>query len=111
MFVPVFLYLPKHISGAIKHVSKDGLYPRLRTSCGKEDCYKRSIFGQDLHSVDLEEFKYGGTNITALRLLDPERADVQRVIRDWVYDEARKGRKLQLGHTSAKVLLTLDFLT
>lgn len=58
---------------------------------------------QDLHSVDLEEFKYGGTNITALRLLDPERADVQRVVRDWVYDEARKGRKLQLGHTTAKV--------
>ncbi|RVE50834.1 hypothetical protein evm_004583 [Chilo suppressalis] len=27
--------------------------------------------------VDLEEFKYGGMNITALRLLDPERADVQ----------------------------------
>lgn len=59
---------------------------------------------QDLHSVDLEEFKYGGTNITALRLLDPERAEVQRVVRDWVYDEARKGRKLQMGHTSAKVL-------
>lgn len=54
--------------------------------------------------MDLEEFKYGGTNITALRLLDPERADVQRVVRDWVYEEARKGRKLQLGH-SAKVIL------
>jgi glutamate receptor, ionotropic, invertebrate len=64
---------------------------------------KPLVFYQDLHSVDLEEFKYGGTNITALRLLDPERTDVQRVVRDWVYDEARKGRKLQLGHTSAKV--------
>lgn len=53
--------------------------------------------------MDLEEFKYGGTNITALRLLDPERSDVQRVVRDWVYEEARKGRKLQLGH-SAKVI-------
>lgn len=52
----------------------------------------------------MEEFKYGGTNITALRLLDPERAEVQRVVRDWVYDEARKGRKLQLGHTSSKVI-------
>lgn len=62
---------------------------------------------QDLHSVDLEEFKYGGTNITAIRLLDPERADVQRVVRDWVYDEARKGRKLQLGHTTAKVITYL----
>ena len=26
---------------------------------------------QDLHMVELEDFKYGGTNITALRLVDP----------------------------------------
>lgn len=65
--------------------------------------FTQLIFVQDLHSVDLEEFKYGGTNITALRLLDPDRTDVQRVVRDWVYDEARKGRKIQLGHTTAKV--------
>ncbi|XP_028173816.1 glutamate receptor ionotropic, kainate 2 isoform X2 [Ostrinia nubilalis] len=70
------------------------------------DYHSYLITSLDLHSVDLEEFKYGGTNITALRLLDPERADVQRVIRDWVYDEARKGRKLQLGHTSAKENMT-----
>ncbi|XP_023937995.2 glutamate receptor ionotropic, kainate 2 isoform X4 [Bicyclus anynana] len=70
------------------------------------DYHSYLITSLDLHSVDLEEFKYGGTNITALRLLDPERAEVQRVVRDWVYDEARKGRKLQLGHTSAKENMT-----
>ncbi|CAH2047173.1 unnamed protein product, partial [Iphiclides podalirius] len=70
------------------------------------DYHSYLITSLDLHSVDLEEFKYGGTNITALRLLDPERSDVQRVVRDWVYDEARKGRKLQLGHTSAKENMT-----
>ncbi|XP_063381391.1 glutamate receptor ionotropic, kainate 2 isoform X3 [Cydia fagiglandana] len=70
------------------------------------DYHSYLITSLDLHSVDLEEFKYGGTNITSLRLLDPERADVQRVVRDWVYDEARKGRKLQLGHTSAKENMT-----
>ncbi|XP_063826740.1 glutamate receptor ionotropic, kainate 2 isoform X4 [Ostrinia nubilalis] len=73
------------------------------------DYHSYLITSLDLHSVDLEEFKYGGTNITALRLLDPERADVQRVIRDWVYDEARKGRKLQLGHTSAKTETALMY--
>lgn len=52
--------------------------------------------------MDLEEFKYGGTNITSLRLLDPERLEVQKVIRDWVYDESRSGLKLQ-GHSSDKV--------
>uniref|UniRef100_A0A2A4J849 Glutamate receptor 1 n=1 Tax=Heliothis virescens TaxID=7102 RepID=A0A2A4J849_HELVI len=70
------------------------------------DYHSYLITSLDLHSVDLEEFKYGGTNITSLRLLDPERADVQRVVRDWVYDEARKGRKLQLGHTTAKENMT-----
>ncbi|XP_013138163.1 PREDICTED: glutamate receptor ionotropic, kainate 2 isoform X1 [Papilio polytes] len=70
------------------------------------DYHSYLITSLDLHSVDLEEFKYGGTNITALRLLDPERSDVQRVVRDWVYDEARKGRKLQLSHTSAKENMT-----
>ncbi|XP_045449891.1 glutamate receptor ionotropic, kainate 2 [Melitaea cinxia] len=70
------------------------------------DYHSYLVTSLDLHSVDLEEFKYGGTNITALRLLDPERAEVQRVVRDWVYDEARKGRKLQMGHTSAKENMT-----
>ncbi|CAH2084752.1 unnamed protein product [Euphydryas editha] len=70
------------------------------------DYHSYLVTSLDLHSVDLEEFKYGGTNITALRLLDPERAEVQRVVRDWVYDEARKGRKIQLGHTSAKENMT-----
>ncbi|CAK1585393.1 unnamed protein product [Parnassius mnemosyne] len=73
------------------------------------DYHSYLITSLDLHSVDLEEFKYGGTNITALRLLDPERSDVQRVVRDWVYDEARKGRKLQLGHTSAKTETALMY--
>ena len=35
------------------------------------------ITNLDLHLVDLEEFKYGGTNITSLRLVDPYRQNVQ----------------------------------
>ena len=27
---------------------------------------------QDFHTLDLESYKYGGTNITAFRLFDPE---------------------------------------
>ena len=45
---------------------------------------------QDLHLVDLEDFKYAGTNLTAFRLVDPDNADV-RVShpvsqRDWRID-------------------------
>lgn len=33
--------------------------------------------------MDLEEFKYGGTNITALRLVDPEGPEVKKAVKDW----------------------------
>ena len=59
--------------------------------------------------VNLEEFKYGGTNLTAFRLLDPERAEVKQVVEDWLYGEMRRsgyGRKLDQGpSTSIKVIL------
>lgn len=52
---------------------------------------------QDLQSVDLEEFKYGGTNITALRLVDPNNVEVQRVVKDWMSAEQRQGRKIDIS--------------
>jgi hypothetical protein len=36
---------------------------------------------QDLHPLDLEDFRYGGTNITAFRLVDPNNPLVMDVIR------------------------------
>ncbi|PNF30869.1 Glutamate receptor ionotropic, kainate 2 [Cryptotermes secundus] len=60
------------------------------------DYHSYLITSLDLHSVDLEEFKYGGTNITALRLVDPEKPELQKVVRNWVYGELRYGRKLDL---------------
>ena len=34
------------------------------------------LLPHDLHMVELEDFKYGGTNITALRLVDPSNEKV-----------------------------------
>ena len=42
--------------------------------------------------VNLDEFKYGGTNVTAFRLLDPEREEVRKVVQDWIYGEMRFNR-------------------
>lgn len=39
---------------------------------------------QDLHTIDLDEFKYGGTNITGFRLVNPETPMVQKVLKQWV---------------------------
>lgn len=61
------------------------------------------LCAQDLHSVDLEEFKHGGTNITAFRLVDPEKQDIQKVVQDWIYGEKRYNRELDMGQSSNKV--------
>ena len=50
--------------------------------------------------VNLDDFKYGGTNLTAFRLLDPEREEVKQVVQDWVYGY---GRKLEQHEQTIKV--------
>lgn len=42
--------------------------------------------------VNMDEFRYGGTNVTAFRLLDPEREEVKQVVQDWIYGEMRFNR-------------------
>ena len=61
--------------------------------------------------VNLEEFKYGGTNLTAFRLLDPERPEVKQVVEDWIYGEMRYGRKskLEASGMSVKVNCPISF--
>ncbi|XP_050700937.1 glutamate receptor ionotropic, kainate 2-like isoform X2 [Eriocheir sinensis] len=53
------------------------------------------ITSLDLHTVELEDFRHGGTNLTCLRLVDPENPLVQRVIQDWVFGELRYGRTVE----------------
>ena len=49
---------------------------------------------QDLHTVDLHDFQYAGTNITGLRLVDTDRLDVIRRVESWKETEAARGRRL-----------------
>ena len=51
--------------------------------------YEYLITSLDLHSIDLEDFKYGGTNITAFRLVDPHNPEVINVVRSWILGEKR----------------------
>ncbi|XP_043279379.1 glutamate receptor ionotropic, kainate 2 isoform X2 [Venturia canescens] len=70
------------------------------------DYHSYLITSLDLNSVDLEEFKYGGTNITAFRLVDPEKPEIQKVVQDWIYGEQRYGRQLDMGQSYSKNNLT-----
>ncbi|XP_049532370.1 glutamate receptor ionotropic, kainate 2 isoform X1 [Anopheles darlingi] len=58
------------------------------------DYHSYLITSLDLHTINLDEFKYGGTNITAFRLVDPENPEVALAIRNWTAGEARLGRKV-----------------
>ena len=40
-----------------------------------------------MHLVNLEDFRYGGTNITSLRLVDPTKPEVIKFVEDWKYRE------------------------
>lgn len=37
----------------------------------------------------MEEFKYGGTNITAFRLVDPDGPEVSKAVREWNLNEGK----------------------
>lgn len=41
------------------------------------------VLHQDLQTINLDEFRYGGTNITAFRLVDPYSQLVQNTVREW----------------------------
>ena len=60
--------------------------------------------------VNLDDFKYGGTNLTAFRLLDPEREEVKQVVQDWIFGELRYGRKLEAHEQTIKVEFLKDHL-
>jgi ionotropic glutamate receptor len=53
--------------------------------------------------VELEDFKYGGTNISALRIVDPENETVLNVVQDWVKGEMRFNRKIPFSGKTIRV--------
>ena len=56
---------------------------------------------KDLHLVDLEDFKYGGTNITSFRLVDPHNPEVKEVVKSWTLGIG--GSKNKINETNFKV--------
>ncbi|XP_037082452.1 glutamate receptor ionotropic, kainate 2-like, partial [Pollicipes pollicipes] len=46
----------------------------------------------DVHTVDLDDFRYLGTNITALRLVDPDQPTASQVLRHWQAAPLAAGR-------------------
>ena len=53
--------------------------------------------------VELEDFKYGGTNITAFRLVNPSDEKVQKVVREWITGETWHNRQIPFSGKAIKV--------
>ena len=53
--------------------------------------------------VELEDFKYGGTNISALRMVNPSDENVLQVVQDWVKGEMRFNRKIPFAGKTIRV--------
>ncbi|KAK9880188.1 hypothetical protein WA026_010060 [Henosepilachna vigintioctopunctata] len=47
------------------------------------DYHSYLITSLDISGVNLEDFKHGGTNITAFRLVDPDNPELEKLKKDW----------------------------
>lgn len=52
------------------------------------------ITSLDLHTIDLEPYMHGGTNVTGIRLMDPEDPRLVQITTLWAEQEAQKGNEL-----------------
>lgn len=68
------------------------------------DYHSYLITSLDLHTVNLEPFQYGGTNITALRLVDPENSLVRQTVKNWTASEPKSNKKINYGYDNASVI-------
>lgn len=77
------------------------------------DYHSYLITSLDLHTVNLEPFKYGGTNITAFRLIDPDSSVVRETVKNWTLYDAKNNRKqyyeyMNTSAISVETALTFD---
>ena len=66
--------------------------------------YSFFITSLDLHTIDLEDYKYGGTNITGLRMVDPTKTETANIVGDWIYGERRYGTNVNLDEKTMTVI-------
>lgn len=61
------------------------------------DYHQFIITNPDLHTIDLEPYQYSATNITGVRLYDPEDPRVQQITEYWNIQARTLGQELSPG--------------
>lgn len=57
---------------------------------------------QDLQTIDLEPYQHGDINITAFRIVDPDKPEVRSVVRQWnnlINTQGARGQNQGFGHS------------
>nr|CAD7443800.1 unnamed protein product [Timema bartmani] len=65
------------------------------------------ITSLDAHTLDFSEFEHLQTNVTFLRLIDPNSPEVINAVNDWVHGEREYGRVLNIRPETVRVCLSL----
>ena len=65
---------------------------------------------QDVSTIDLEDFRHGETNITALRLIDYDTAVVKRVLSDWGFNPEHVGSVIAMGDINETAIHDFNFV-
>nr|CAD7601760.1 unnamed protein product [Timema genevievae] len=65
------------------------------------------ITSLDAHTLDFSEFEHLQTNVTFLRLIDPNSPEVVNAVNDWVHGEREYGRVLNIRPETVRVCLSL----
>ncbi|XP_036325002.1 glutamate receptor ionotropic, kainate 2-like [Rhagoletis pomonella] len=70
------------------------------------DYHSYLITSLDLHTINVDEFRYGGTNITGFRLINEK--VVSDVVRQWSFDDKGLQRSANLSTVRAETALMYD---
>ncbi|XP_077485672.1 glutamate receptor ionotropic, kainate 2-like isoform X1 [Amblyomma americanum] len=89
----------EHIHTALKHAQQVDMM---------SEYHNYFITSLDAHTVDMEDFQYGGTNISAFRLVDTHAKEFDEVARDWMTRRLRHGQKGEGNFYRTKVALMYD---
>ncbi|XP_068223506.1 glutamate receptor ionotropic, kainate 2-like [Palaemon carinicauda] len=93
------------VTHVVLDVKRENIFRVLKQAqqIGMMTSYHNYFFTSlDLHTVEVEDFRHGGTNITSLRIVDPENPLVQRVIHDWLFGQLRYGKSVEAPASELK---------
>jgi hypothetical protein len=63
---------------------------------------------QDLHTINLEPYQYGGTNITGLQIVDLK--STVKAVKKWGNLEAKKGKTLSISPENFTVRVCVVYI-